>query len=47
MIWRYIPDLWDAAEELSAGRIDWWELRPLDFAVKLEQDHNLRTVFPG
>jgi peptide/nickel transport system substrate-binding protein len=47
VIWRYIPDPWDAAEELSAGRIDWWELPPLDFAVKLEQDPNLRTFVSG
>ncbi len=44
VIWRYIPDAWDASEELSAGRIDWWELPPLDFAVKIAQDPSLKTV---
>ena len=44
VVWRYIPDAWDAAEELEAGRIDWWELPPLDFAVKIEQNPDLATV---
>jgi peptide/nickel transport system substrate-binding protein len=25
IIWRYIPEPWDAAEDLAAGRVDWWE----------------------
>ena len=25
VIWRYIPDPWDAADDLAAGEVDWWE----------------------
>ena len=31
VIWRYIPDPWDAADDLAAGKLDWWEQPPLDF----------------
>ena len=44
VIWQYIPDAWDAAEELAAGQIHWWELPPLDFAVKFEDDPDVRTL---
>jgi peptide/nickel transport system substrate-binding protein len=44
VVWRYIPDAWDAAAELEAGRIDWWEQPPLDFAVKIEQNPDFVTV---
>jgi peptide/nickel transport system substrate-binding protein len=43
VIWRYIPDPWDAAEDLAAGKVDWWELPPLDFIPKIEQNPDLQT----
>jgi peptide/nickel transport system substrate-binding protein len=43
VIWRYVPDPWDAAEDLAAGKIDWWEIPPLDFIPKLEQNSDLQT----
>ena len=30
VIWRYMPEPWDAAEDLAAGNVDWWEQPPLD-----------------
>src|SRR3954452_15301533 len=36
VIWRAIPDPWDAAEDLAAGKMDWWEEPPLDFIPKIE-----------
>jgi len=44
VIWRYIPDPWDAAEDLAAGKVDWWEEPPLDFIPKIEQNPDLRTI---
>ena len=43
VIWRYMPDPWDAAEGLAAGEVDWWQEPPLDFIPKIEQDPNLQT----
>jgi peptide/nickel transport system substrate-binding protein len=43
VIWRYIPDPWNAAEDLAAGEVDWWEEPPLDFMPKLEQNPDLQT----
>jgi peptide/nickel transport system substrate-binding protein len=43
IIWRYIPDPWDAAEDLAAGKVDWWEQPPLDFIPKIEQNPDLQT----
>jgi peptide/nickel transport system substrate-binding protein len=43
VIWRYIPDPWDAAEALAAGEVDWWEDPPLDFIPKIEQNPDLQT----
>jgi peptide/nickel transport system substrate-binding protein len=43
VIWRYIPDPWDASEELAAGKVDWWEQPPLEFIPKVEQDSDLQT----
>src|SRR5205807_5033540 len=25
VIWRYVPDPWEAAEALATGKMDWWE----------------------
>jgi peptide/nickel transport system substrate-binding protein len=44
VIWRYIPDPWDAAEDLAAGEADWWEQPPLDFIPKIEQNPDLQTL---
>jgi len=44
VIWRYLPDPWDAAEDLAAGEADWWEQPPLDFIPKIEQNPELRTL---
>jgi peptide/nickel transport system substrate-binding protein len=43
IIWRYLPDPWDAAEDLAAGKVDWWEQPPLDFIPKVEQNPELQT----
>jgi peptide/nickel transport system substrate-binding protein len=43
VIWRHIPDPWDVADDLAAGRVDWWEQPPLDFIPKIEQNLELRT----
>ena len=43
VIWRYIPDPWDAAEALSTGEVDWWQDPPLDFVPKIEQNPDLQT----
>jgi peptide/nickel transport system substrate-binding protein len=43
VIWRYIADPWDAANDLAAGEVDWWEQPPLDFIPKIEQNPDLQT----
>jgi peptide/nickel transport system substrate-binding protein len=43
VIWRYIPDHETAAAALAAGEVDWWELPPLDFIPKIEQNAALGT----
>ena len=43
VIWRHIPDPWDAADDLAAGKVDWWEQPPLDFIPKIEQNPDLQT----
>ena len=45
VIWRYIPDPWEAAEALTAGEVDWWQDPPFDFVPKMEQNPDLHT-FP-
>ena len=45
VIWQYIADPWNAAEDLAAGEVDWWQEPPLDFIPKIEQNPDLRT-FP-
>jgi peptide/nickel transport system substrate-binding protein len=46
VIWRYIPDPWDAAEALTTGEVEWWEDPPLDFIPKIEQNPDLQTFLP-
>jgi peptide/nickel transport system substrate-binding protein len=41
--WRYVPDAWDAAEDLATDKVDWWEQPPLDFIPKIEQTPDLQT----
>jgi peptide/nickel transport system substrate-binding protein len=43
VIWRYLADPWDAANDLAAGEVDWWELPPLDFIPKIEENPDLQT----
>jgi peptide/nickel transport system substrate-binding protein len=43
VIWRHTPDPWEVANDLAAGEIDWWELPPLDFIPKIEQNPDLQT----
>jgi peptide/nickel transport system substrate-binding protein len=43
VIWRYIADPWDAANDLAAGEADWWEQPPHDFIPKIEQNPDLQT----
>ena len=44
VVWRYIPDPWDAADDLAAGKVDWWEQPPIDFIPKIEQNPDLLTL---
>src|SRR5204863_36579 len=37
VIWRYIPDPWDAADDLAAGKVDWWQEPSFEFMPKIEQ----------
>jgi peptide/nickel transport system substrate-binding protein len=46
VIWRYIPDHATAAAALAAGEVDWWEIPPLDFIPKIEQNAALATFLP-
>ena len=43
VIWRYIPDPWDASEALAAGEVDWWQEPLIDFLQKIKQNPDLRT----
>jgi peptide/nickel transport system substrate-binding protein len=43
IVWRYLPDPWDAATALATGEVDWWQEPPLDFIPKIEQNPELRT----
>jgi peptide/nickel transport system substrate-binding protein len=43
VIWRFIVDPWDAANDLAAGEVDWWEQPPLEFIPKIEQSADLQT----
>src|SRR5262249_28223100 len=44
VIWRYLADPWDTANDLAAGEVDWWEQPPLDFIPKIEQNPDLQTI---
>jgi len=46
VIWRYIPDAATASAALAAGEVDWWEIPPLDFIAKVEQNPALATFLP-
>jgi peptide/nickel transport system substrate-binding protein len=46
VIWRYIPDPATAAAALAAGEVDWWEIAPLDYLPKIEQNSALATFLP-
>jgi len=43
VIWRYIPDPWDASEALAAGEADWWQEPPIEFLPKIKQNSDLQT----
>jgi peptide/nickel transport system substrate-binding protein len=43
VIWRYVPDPWEAAENLTAGELDWWQEPPLEFIPKIKQNPDLQT----
>jgi peptide/nickel transport system substrate-binding protein len=43
IVWRFIADPWDAANDLASGEIDWWEQPPLEFIPKIEQSADLQT----
>jgi peptide/nickel transport system substrate-binding protein len=36
-------DPWDAADDLVAGKVDWWQEPSLDFMPKIEQNPDLET----
>ena len=46
VIWRYMPDHATAAAALAAGEVDWWEIPPLDFIPRIEQNSALATFLP-
>jgi peptide/nickel transport system substrate-binding protein len=46
VVWRYIPDAATASAALAAGEVDWWELPPIDFIPKIEQNAALATFLP-
>jgi peptide/nickel transport system substrate-binding protein len=37
-----MPDPWEAAEALAAGKVEWWEQPPLDFLPKIEDNADLQ-----
>jgi peptide/nickel transport system substrate-binding protein len=41
IIWRYIPDPWEAMDGLAAGELDWWQEPPLDFIPKIQSNPDL------
>jgi peptide/nickel transport system substrate-binding protein len=45
VIWRYMPDQWEAAEALAAGEVDWWQDPPIEFLPKIKQNPELQTFF--
>jgi peptide/nickel transport system substrate-binding protein len=44
IIWRYIPDPWEAMDGLAAGELDWWQEPPLDFIPKIQSNPDLQTL---
>jgi peptide/nickel transport system substrate-binding protein len=46
VVWRYMPDAATAAAALAAGEVDWWEIPPIDFIPKIEQNAGLATFLP-
>jgi peptide/nickel transport system substrate-binding protein len=46
VVWRYMPDHATAAAALAAGEVDWWEIPPLDFIPRIEQNPTLATFLP-
>jgi peptide/nickel transport system substrate-binding protein len=46
VIWRWMPDHATAAAALAAGEVDWWEIPPLDFIPRIEQNASLATFLP-
>jgi peptide/nickel transport system substrate-binding protein len=43
VIWRSMPDPWEAAETLASGEADWWEEPDINFLPKIEQNPDLQT----
>src|SRR6266705_4320563 len=43
VVWRYMPDHSTAAAALAAGEVDWWEIPPIDFIPKIEQNPALAS----
>src|SRR5260221_14230822 len=45
VIWKYIPDPWEAAEALASGEVDWWQEPEGAFLPKIEENPDLQP-FP-
>ena len=43
MIAKYIPDSATASAALEAGEIDWWDIPPADFVVRLEKNPKIEV----
>jgi peptide/nickel transport system substrate-binding protein len=43
VVWRYVPDPWEASDALASGEVDWWQEPQIDFIPKIEQNPDLKT----
>ena len=43
VVWRYIPDPWEAVEALATNEVDWWQEVQTDMLPKIEQHPDIAT----